>query len=146
MVGKNRQNSQLINKVAEVYDWLDLQIKDHKDSAGECCACGKCCDFESFGHKLFVTSPEVMYLAEKLGAEKIKPMKTGICPYRLDDKCTIYEIRFSGCRIFSCKGDADFQSGLSEEVSKKFKEICEQFLIPYRYSDLATVLNELAGG
>ncbi|MDD5328338.1 MAG: hypothetical protein PHY02_11100 [Phycisphaerae bacterium] len=143
MVGKNRQNSQLINKVAEVYDWLNSQIKDHENSAGRCCACGKCCDFESFGHKLFVTSPEMIYLTEKLGAENIKSMKKGICPYSLDDKCTIYEFRFAGCRIFSCKGDADFQSRLSEEVSKKFKAICEQFLIPYRYSDLATALNEL---
>jgi len=173
MVGKNRQNSQLINKVAEVYDWLNSQIKDHKDPAGECCACGKCCDFDGFDHKLFVTSPELIYFvanldivltaetAESAEENKIKKndniknlcvlcelsgkMKMSRCPYNVDGKCGIYEIRFSGCRIFTCKGDADFQGRLSEIVSKKFKAICEQFQIPYRYTDLATALNELAG-
>ena len=46
MVGKCRPNSQLLKKVAEVYDWLDSQVESHRDLAGRCEACGKCCDFE----------------------------------------------------------------------------------------------------
>jgi len=82
-----------------------------------------------------------MYLAANLGAEKIRPMTTGCCPYNIRSKCSVYEHRFSGCRIFSCKGDTDFQSRLSESAVKKFKAICEQFQIPYRYTDLATALD-----
>jgi hypothetical protein len=142
MVGKHRTDSHLINAVAEVYNWLNSQIENHEDLAGQCRACGKCCDFESFGHKLFVTPPELMCLAANLGTENIKPMTTGRCPYNINGKCSVYEHRFSGCRIFSCKGDADFQSGLSESAVKKFKAICKNFQIPYRYTDLATAFND----
>ena len=131
----------LLNKVAEIYDWLDGQIRLTDGLVGGCDSCGRCCDFEAFDHRLFVTPPELMYLAANLGAENIKPMPDSRCPYHLICQCTVYKYRFAGCRIFSCKGDADFQSGLSESVLKKFKSICTEFNIPYRYTDLATALN-----
>ena len=138
-------NSQLLKKVAEIYNWLDSQVHHHSELAGVCDACGKCCDFESFDHHLFVTPPELIYLAANLGAEKQKPMITSRCPYNVAGKCTIYEYRFAGCRIFCCKVDTDFQSRLSESALKKFKSICTEFRIPYRYTDLATALNSFAG-
>ena len=141
MVAKCKKDSHLVKKVAEIYKEIDEKINNHRGLAGACGACGKCCDFESFDHKLFVTSPELIFLASNLHGENLKPMKTGRCPYNAGGKCSIYEHRFSGCRIFSCKGDTGFQSGLSERALKKFKAICEQFQIPYRYTDLATALN-----
>jgi hypothetical protein len=141
MVGKYRPNRQLIKKVAEIYDWLDSQIESHRNLAGSCKACGKCCDFENFDHKLFVTSPELIYLSANLHGENLKPMKTSRCPYNVDGRCTIYECRFAGCRIFCCNGDADFQNGLSESAIKKFKSLCDEYQVEYRYSELATALN-----
>jgi Fe-S-cluster containining protein len=141
MVAECRTNSQLLKRVAEIYKWLDSQIHKSAHLAGICDVCGKCCDFESFGHKLFVTPPELMYLRASLRSENLKPMKASRCPYNSKGKCSIYEHRFSGCRIFSCKGDLDFQNELSEKALKKFKAICEQFRIPYRYTDLATALD-----
>lgn len=146
MVAECRTNSQLAKRIAEIYKQLDLQIRQSAHLAGMCNACGKCCDFESFDHKLFVTAPELMYLAAKLGAENIKPMTTGRCPYNVNGRCSIYEHRFSGCRIFFCKGDKDFQSKLSENVSKEFKSLCTDFQIPYSYTDLATALNGFSAG
>ena len=150
----------LLQKVAEIYTWLDTQIRDNNQLTGQCSACGKCCDFASpapaseqgpapgldqgFDHRLFVTPPELMYLAANLGAEKQKQMTTNRCPYNIDGKCTIYEYRFAGCRIFCCKADTDFQSRLSESALKKFKSICTEFQIPYRYTDLATALNSFS--
>ncbi len=138
-------NSQLLKKVAEVYNRLDSQVHHHSELAGVCDACGKCCDFESFDHHLFVTPPELMYLAANLGTENVKPMPRSRCPYNIADKCTIYEYRFAGCRIFCCKADTDFQSRLSESALRKLKSLCTEFRIPYRYTDLATALNESAG-
>jgi Fe-S-cluster containining protein len=141
MVDKHQPNRQLIKKVAGIYDWLDSQTSNNSDLAGVCSACGKCCDFAQLDHRLFVTTPELMYLAANLGAENIKQMITDQCPYNIRGKCSVYEHRFSGCRIFSCKGDADFQSRLSERALKKFKSLCTDLQIPYRYTDLATALN-----
>ncbi|MCK4752082.1 MAG: hypothetical protein KAS75_01455 [Planctomycetes bacterium] len=139
------KDEQYLTLVAEIYGWLDLQTRCYGDLSGGCKACGCCCDFESFGHRLFVTSPELMYLAAKIGHENIKPMKGGRCPYNIDGKCTIYENRFAGCRVFSCKADKDFQHKLSEISLKRFKMICEDFEIPYDYSSLADALNSFAG-
>ena len=162
MVAECRTNSRLLEKVAEIYTWLDTQIRDNNRLTGQCKACGKCCDFASptpatkqgplpdseqrFDHRLFVTPLELMYLTENLGAENIKSMPTSQCPYNIDGKCTVYEYRFASCRIFYCTADVDFQSELSESVLEKLKSLCTEFQIPYRYTDLATALNTRNSG
>ena len=141
MVAGGKTNSQLLKRVAEIYKWLDSQISNNSDLAGTCSACGKCCDFAQVDHRLFVTTPELMYLTTNLGTENIQPMTTSRCPYHSGGKCSIYGNRFSGCRIFCCKADADFQSRLSESALKKLKLLCTEFQIPYHYTDLASALN-----
>jgi len=157
MVTECRTNSRLLGKVAEIYTWLDTQIRDNNKLTGQCNACGKCCDFggsasgldQVFDHRLFVTPPELIYLTDRrqaanLDAEKIKPMPTSRCPYNVGGKCTVYEYRFASCRIFYCKADVDFQSKLSESALKKLKSLCTEFQITYHYTDLANALNSLA--
>jgi hypothetical protein len=141
MVAESKSSRRLFTKVAEIYDWLDLQIRDSAELAGRCKACGTCCDFAVYDHRLFVTPPEWAYLAAKLGGKNIKPMLTSRCPYNIDGKCSVYKYRFAGCRIFCCSADKEFQSRLSESVLKKFRSLCTQLNIPYRYSDLAAVLS-----
>ena len=144
MVAQSRADNQLTAEVAAIYTWLDREIRRNADIAGVCEACGRCCDFEISDHRLFVTTPELMYVAANLGAENMKPMLTGRCPYNVDGKCSIYEYRFAGCRIFCCKGDKDFQSALSESTLRKLKTLCKTFHVAYRYTDLASALNSVA--
>jgi len=139
-----KTNRRIVNKVREIYERLDSQTRDQTNLAGVCRACGKCCDFGEFDHRLFVTPPELMYLSAKMGAENIMPMPTSRCPYNIDGKCTVYEHRFAGCRIFCCKGDADFQSKLSESALEELKALCTELEIPYRYTELAGALNSFA--
>ena len=141
MVAGYESNRGLCQKVAEIYDWLDAQIRQNNRLKGQCHACGKCCDFEGFDHRLFITGPELMYLTANLGGENLMSMTTSRCPYNIEGKCTVYEYRFAACRIFCCSAEADFQSELCETVLKKFKSLCAEFQIPYRYSDLACALN-----
>ena len=137
------QNSNVLltQKVNEIYNWLDIQIKRHIPILGDCNACGKCCDFRGFDHLLFVTTPELFFLKQKLGPVNLKDMPGFVCPYNHDGKCSIYPFRFSGCRIFHCTGGRDFQSKISELTIQKLKYLCEQYNIPYFYSDLKTALN-----
>jgi hypothetical protein len=134
-------NSKIADAVAEVYNWIDAQTSPQQL---KCDACGKCCDFEGYDHRLFVTGAELIYFAVKLQPDKIKPMPASKCPYNINGKCTVYPYRFGSCRIFFCKADKDFQSKLAEEVLEKFKSICEEFNIPYCYADLASALNNPA--
>jgi Fe-S-cluster containining protein len=161
-------SKEVCREVGSIYLWLDEQLNNSKVK-GVCAACGKCCDFEKFGHKLFVTTPEIMYFIEKvsgldviaseakqsqtLESERLprRPdkwgllaMTTGQCPYQVKEKCSVYPYRFAGCRIFCCKGNADFQSELTEEVIKKFKALCEKFQVTYRYVDLPMALTNFS--
>ncbi len=133
------KNQKLLAEITAFYNWLDSQTACYKRQS-LCSACGKCCDFTTFGHRLFVTPPELIYLAANLG-DKLKKMSNDTCPYNKVGKCGVYKFRFSGCRIFCCKADKDFQSTLSESTLRKLKSICEKFNIPYNYTDLKTALN-----
>ncbi len=138
MVEKRKPNEKLIQEVKEIYNWLDSQVTDKLME--KCSMCGKCCDFTEFGHRLYVTIPEIMFLKAGLKTDTLKPMQTGRCPYNVEGECTVYDYRFSGCRIFNCKSDADIQSDLSEKTLEKFKLLSSRFMIPYRYMDLSFAL------
>ena len=141
MVAGSGREKRLCKKVAEIYDWLETQIsKAGKEN--QCRICGKCCDFEGYDHRLFVTWPELKYLTENIGQENVRPMPEGKCPYNIEGKCTVYEYRFASCRIFSCDGDLDFQSELSELTLRKLKCLCEELEIPYLYRELTYALND----
>jgi hypothetical protein len=136
---KNKTNIKICEQVKQIYDWLDSQIKLYDP---DCSACGKCCDFDSFGHKLFVTSPELLYFYENL--KPLSKMTPGRCPYQKENKCTAREFRFSGCRIFFCKGDQEKQNALYEETIKKFKKLCDDYNLPYQYTELSAALNHIS--
>lgn len=137
---KGGQSRRLLKQVESVYNWLDMQDASYRGPAGGCRMCGHCCDFDKFGHRLYVTSPELSYLSARLGKDGIKPMLNGRCPYNIGGSCTVYENRFAGCRIFFCNGSKDLQNSLSEQAVGRFKRLCEEFDIPYRYVDLAAAL------
>lgn len=134
------RNEQIAVRVSEIYKWIEQQQLANKEIAGQCAACGKCCDFESYDHRLYVTTPEIIYFVEKLGLANIRQMTTGQCSYQIDGECGVHAYRFSGCRIFCCKGEAGFQSELTEAAIKKFKALCEKLQIPYRYVELPVAL------
>ncbi len=145
MVGEPDRHRRLLAEVAALYEWLGEQLRRDPGRAGRCAACGACCDFAAYDHRLFVTPPELMFLAAQLNTTRLRPMPSGRCPYQQDGRCTVHEHRCAGCRIFCCHGAADFQSELSETTLRRLKTMCEEFGIPYRYQDLAAALNTFAG-
>jgi Fe-S-cluster containining protein len=140
MVGAPERHRRILADIAELYGWIDSQLRQNPSGAGRCAACGACCDFPAYDHRLYVTPPELMYLAAKLHVTALKPMPAGRCPYQQDRSCTVHEHRFAACRIFCCRGESAFQSELSEAVVKRLKTICERLDIPYQYQDLSAAL------
>jgi len=43
----------IVAAVAEVYDFIDARVAEINPP---CKACGKCCDFDGYDHRLFVTT------------------------------------------------------------------------------------------
>ena len=133
-------NPQIIQEVSDIYQWLDSEL-DKLDRS--CRACGECCDFETFGHRLYVTTPELLHFLEHVGPE-IKEMPGGVCPYRVNGKCSVYPYRFSGCRIFTCGGEnTDQENALCEQAVRKFKDLCDRHHLPYHYVYLKAGLQML---
>ncbi|MBW8016767.1 MAG: hypothetical protein FVQ82_11315 [Planctomycetes bacterium] len=126
------KNSEVSKAVEEFYEWIESQEIDHT-----CTGCGDCCNFTEYDHLLFVTGVELTHFTEAIGTENIKPMQNGICPYMAGGKCTVYENRFAGCRIFQCKGSDEKQGEVMEKALRKFKDIGEKFGVDYSYMDLA---------
>jgi Fe-S-cluster containining protein len=139
------ENIKIAEAVEDLYQWIDNQVADKRLS---CEACGRCCDFEAYGHKLFVTTPELVHLRHYLSGENIKSMTGSRCPYQYNNKCSIHRSRFASCRIFNCSGvdeaSVDFQSELSEQALAQLKNICATYNLPYRYTELSSALNRLA--
>jgi Fe-S-cluster containining protein len=132
----NSQTLLICDEVKQIYDWLDASIGN---IGVQCKACGKCCDFKSFGHRLYITTPEL--LCFKTNIKDLKQMTTDVCPYMQNGKCTAREFRFAGCRIFFCKANSELLSELGEQAVEKFKKLCDKYSLQYRYTDLKTALN-----
>lgn len=128
----------LRHRVAAIYRQIDARIADMP--AAECRACGACCDFQNFGHRLFLTPPELIYFdADSNGL--FLPMSDGVCPYQKDGRCAVYPRRFAACRIFFCRANTSRQQELSEYVLRQLKEVCLDFGLDYRYWDLRCALS-----
>ena len=143
VVAKTDKQKKITTEVEKIYSRISENRKAKPNKSGNCNACGNCCDFDSFDHRLYVTTPELIYLTEKIGHKNIRPMKTQRCPYNTENKCGIYQNRFAACRIFACNADPDFQSDLTESTLKQLKKICQKLKIDYKYTDLKTALNDL---
>jgi Fe-S-cluster containining protein len=130
----------IVARVAELYAWVDQAIQAQETTGPSCRACGQCCDFSAYDHRLFVTTPELIYFQLRL-AEPVKFMTTGRCPYQVQEKCSVYKIRFLGCRIFGCERSLSLQAELTETALQRIRDLCEEFDFAYRYVDLATALN-----
>jgi Fe-S-cluster containining protein len=131
----------LLKAVENLYTQIDQDVQTHVDPDNDCRQSGACCNFAVYGHRLYVTTPEVIYFADRLGTDSLQPMLDGTCPYMKDRRCTAYAARFSGCRIFGCRRDADLQSTWSEDALQHLKELCLEYDLEYHYTDLATALN-----
>jgi hypothetical protein len=132
----------IIQEVHAIYAWLDQALSRDQERI-PCQCCGQCCDFHTYDHQLFVTTPELIHFQATCPEPGIHPMTEGRCPYNENGKCTVYAIRFSACRIFSCQGNPDKQAQLSERTLAKLKRLCDQYHLDYRYMDLATALTTL---
>ncbi len=140
--------AEVAERVEAIYRQLDRQIDAVRTlRGGGCDGCGKCCDFAAYDHRLFVSTPEMIYFRQAMEPDGLRTMSRPICPYLQDGRCGAHEHRFAGCRIFFCDSgiSAEIQSELSEWAVAQFKELCKEMGLEYRYCDLAAALNRLDG-
>lgn len=131
----------------------------YKDLAGEitarsprCSASGRCCRFESYGHRLYVTGFEAAYLWTRL-SDADRPSEAGVkesraaggCPFQPERLCTVHAIRPMGCRMFFCDETArDWQEATYERYQSRIRALHDRLGIAYIYAEWRALLELLA--
>lgn len=119
-----------------------------------CDQSGRCCHFETFGHRLYVTGLEIArFLAHAqppTQPEADDPLRilsdpAPSCIYQVDGLCSTHLIRPLGCRIFFCEpGTENWQQDLYEQFQSQLKNEHERLGLPYAYMEWRAGLAEAA--
>jgi Fe-S-cluster containining protein len=102
-----------------------------------CVMSGRCCRFEEYGHRLFVTTAELAAFVHDLGAADPGggvPWDGTGCPFQSNKVCTVHAIRPFGCRMFFCDATSTrWQNEQYEHFLSRLKRLHEEFDVPYYY-------------
>ena len=115
-----------------------------------CWASGRCCRFEGFGHRLYVTGLEAAYtVAHRESPVTLAQVDTALaeggCPFQELNLCGAHEIKPLGCRVFFCDRTAqEWQNTLLETLHAEVKGIHTRFGVPYQYGEWRAMLGVLA--
>jgi hypothetical protein len=135
-----------------------------------CLASGACCNFEKFGHRMYVSGLEAAFVVARIDAARraraANPLRVldveaargrGDCPYLVVKSgdpfgsafCGEHEERPLGCRIFYCDRGADgrgdeWQSDLYEAMHREVLALHEVVDAPYRYLEWREALAAVA--
>ncbi len=125
--------------VEAVYQDLAVQVEQRKPV---CIVSGRCCRFEEFGHRLFVTTLELAAFARGFGqTPRPKPLADAIadwqgagCPFQVGKLCGVHALRPFGCRVFFCDQTAtQWQQEAYEAFHARLKRRHEELGVPYYY-------------
>lgn len=117
-----------------------------------CDASGRCCRFEAWGHRLYVTGLETAYAWVRLNADQRPDLGAvgeararGGCPFQPDVPCTIHPIRPLGCRVFFCDPTAgEWQEKLYERLLGRLRAVHDALALPYVYAEWRALLESFA--
>lgn len=136
------ENSDVMNAVRRFYQHLDDEIASRRPL---CWQRGGCCKFDTFGHRLFVTTLELAYFMHVEAKPALRRPTEDRCPYQVGNRCTARTGRPLGCRVFFCEPVSQhWQHDLSEKNLATLSELHTRFGAPYAYVDWRTALIQLA--
>ncbi|MEM6551560.1 MAG: hypothetical protein AAF750_05485 [Planctomycetota bacterium] len=133
-----------------LYADLDAAIAERGPT---CWQSGKCCNFDAYGHRLYVTALEIAWFRRQLPPNPTPADSTpeatapsvslqqfaqqpGACPYQVGGACSTHAIRPLGCRVFFCqKGTEDWQNDLYEQFLQRLRALHDAAGLEYRYMD-----------
>ncbi len=129
------EDQEIIQQVNDIYQDIAGYIESVMP---DCSSCGRCCDFGSYGHRLYATTLEMLVFFHF--SRSVKPFGSidqDKCIYRDKAGCSMYEGRTAGCRIFYCRDFPDeLQNEIYEQVMERLKCLHNQYGAVYYYADL----------
>ena len=132
-----------------VFGRLDQQVRRRGLT---CQLSGRCCRFDQFGHRLYVTGLELAWVLTQIGKASgddrpagagvdagswptlVDP--TGPCVFQVGNRCGVHAVRPLGCRVFFCQADTDrWQHELYERSLADLRRLHGEHDLPYRYME-----------
>jgi Fe-S-cluster containining protein len=132
----------------DLYTRLDAAVAARGPT---CWQSGKCCRFDSYGHRLYVTALEIAWFVRHAppipeptsNSLQLLPRQDE-CPYQVDGLCSTHTIRPLGCRIFFCQqGTENWQHELYGQFLDDLRRLHETHNLPYRYLEWRAGLAEV---
>src|SRR6476469_3290128 len=141
------ETTNLVEAVGAILAEADADIAARRPV---CRASGRCCRFEEYGHRLYVTAAEMVFFAKHKtqntkhetggqGAVVSLPQFFSVesprgCPYQVEGLCTAREARPLGCRLYFCDENAQsWQNEVYEKYHAQLRAVHERFGLAYRY-------------
>ena len=130
----------------------------------KCDASGRCCRFEEYGHRLYITMAELIHFSSVMTEENharahepsaLACARTVIslpqffadaqprgCPYQVGRLCQARDARPLGCRIYFCDpGAQSWQNTLYERYHAELKAIHIHWDVEYSYIEWRAALS-----
>jgi Fe-S-cluster containining protein len=159
-----RQLQAAVRAAAGRPDVRDAVERIYADLASEvakrrpvCIVSGRCCRFEDFGHRLFVTTAELAAFVHGLESNPRSPAIDASvrdwdgagCPFQVAKLCGVHGLRPFGCRVFFCDETAtQWQNDAYEAFHARLKRLHDDLGLEYFYVEwrqaLRAVVPELA--
>ena len=131
--------------VLRVYDDLQHQIDSRQPL---CSASGRCCNFDRYGHRLYVTTMELATFLHQLNETNQSipaAADPATCPFQSNRLCSVHTIRPFGCRIFFCDATAtEWQNDQYEQFHARLKHLHDDLDVPYFYVEWRQALRVLS--
>lgn len=123
-----------------VYAELQTQIDLRRPI---CVVSGRCCRFEEFGHRLYITTLEMARFTMDLKTPAPVVWDGKGCPFQVAKLCGVHAIRPFGCRIFFCDATStDWQHELYERLHARLRTLHEELGVPYHYVEWRYALTQ----
>jgi len=130
--------------VEAIYAELSRRIEQRRPV---CVVSGRCCRFEDYGHRLYVTTAELATFVRAAGGLPAGQDNPGGCRFQVNKLCTVHTARPFGCRIFFCDSTAsEWQQQQYEVFHTELKRLHDQLDVPYFYVEWRAALEALSEG
>ena len=140
------QRPEIDDALRRFYRMLDAHVAS---LSPRCDLSGRCCKFDTFGHRLYVTGLEIAWLLIQLDSDRTRPLLNAHhaaadgCPFQAGKLCSVHALRPLGCRVFFCDPAAQsWQSGAYEQCLADLRSLHDRDRIPYRYMEWRAGLDE----
>lgn len=136
MLNHNHEN---ITDITEIYEKLEAELVSINPG---CNACGTCCNFDEFDHVLYASTIETDYIRNNVEVPSYNPDKN-VCPFLINNQCTIREHRTLGCRVFFC--NPDYKEKAQDIYNKYYtmiKDLADNSQAKWHYAPMLKLLNE----